>query len=30
VTDEQIDALVALRELYGLTQEEIKVMEGAK
>ena len=30
VTDEQIDALVAFRELYGLTEEEIKVVERAK
>jgi hypothetical protein len=27
-TDKQIDALVAARELYGLTEEEIKIVEG--
>ena len=29
-TDRQIDALVASRELYGLTKEEVKVVEGQK
>jgi len=27
-TDKQIDALVAARELYGLTEEEIRIVEG--
>jgi hypothetical protein len=27
-TDRQIDMLVASRELYGLTEEEIKMVEG--
>jgi hypothetical protein len=26
-TDKQIDALVASRELYGLTEEEIQIVE---
>ena len=29
-TDRQIDALVASRELYRLTEEEVKVVEGQK
>ncbi len=29
-TDRQIDALVASRELYGLTEEEVRVVEGQK
>jgi hypothetical protein len=27
-TDRQVDALVASRERYGLTEEEIKIVEG--
>ena len=29
-TDREIDALVASRELYGLTEEEVRVVEGQK
>ena len=29
-TDRQIDALVASRELYGLTEGEVRVVEGQK